>query len=302
MAQLNLPETLWRESQIVMAPGLSNALRDELIDRGLFQEACGPNPKENELVGGEGADDATKHFTHRFKTSSARVQYLVLSPCGTFDPVASDMMSFILDGKVSVLDIPCGSGGGLLGYLCTIAELRQRGLVPRTPVEITVLAGDISSEARLIHEAMLDRLASSFSDAGIRLSWHHSNWDVTDVFSTSRLVDQWFTQCPSDEEYMIFVSAFSGFADTNREIVLNAFHSIVGRFHNKPCLMVWVEPAMKLSTRVLKWIVECFNRWFGRDGVERESTETKEFHFKHPFTGERIRSHVQVRSFSKEGA
>jgi len=302
MTMLSLPETLWHESQIVMPPKLSCSLRDELTHRGLFDEACGPNPTDKELIGGEGTEDAVKHFTHRFKTSSARVQYLVLSPCGTFAPVSSDMLSFMLDGKVSVLDIPCGSGGGLLGYLGAVAELRQQGLAPHTPVELTVLAGDISIDARVIHEAMLTRLAPSFSSVGIRLSWHYSAWDVTNVFSTSRLVDQWFDVCPNDEEYMVFVSAFSGFADTNREIVLNAFHSIVGRFHSKPCLMIWVEPAMKLSTRVLKWIGEWFTHWFGSGGVEREATETKEFFFKHPFTDERIRSHVQVRSFSRKGA
>lgn len=300
MTLTSLPETLWYSSQIVMPPKLVDALRTELESRSLFDEACGPNPSDKEIIGGDDTEDAIKHFTHRFKTSAARVQYVVLNPCGTFEPVSSDLLAFLFDGKVSILDIPCGSGGGLLAFLCTVAELRQQGRLPVTPVEVTVLAGDISADARQIHEAMFSRMQPGLAEVGIRILWHHIDWNVTDPFSTSRLVDQWFDCCPNDEEYLIFVSAFSGFADKHLEDVLTAFHAIVARFHSKPCLLFWVEPAMKLSMRVLKSLTDWFTRRFTGSLVDRSSTTTKEFWFRHPFTDERIKSRAQVRSFKRE--
>lgn len=285
-----------------MPPELSHSLREELTHRGLFDEACGPNPTEQELIGGAGIEDATRHFTHRFKTSAARVQYVLLTPCGTFDSVSSDLLSFAFDGKVSILDVPCGSGGGLLAFLCTVAELRRQGVLPTTPVEISILAGDISPDARQIHEAMLTRLRPGLADVGIRVLWQHADWNVSDVFSTSRLVDQWFNICPNEEEYMVFVSAFSGFADKNLEVVLTTFHNIMGRFHSKPCLLFWVEPGMNLSTRVLKAITEWFTRLFSGSFVQRSATTTKGFVFRHPFTDERINGRAQVRSFKRENA
>ena len=299
MNEQRFPESLWHDSQIVMAPPLADSYRDELTFRGLYEDACRYDPKDRGNIGGEGSQETLKHFARLFKASSARVQYLVLNPGGQFKGVSDEILSFMMDGKVSILDIPCGTGGGLLGYLSTIAELRRSGLMQKTPVELTVVGGDISNDARTIYESMLGRLKEGFSSVGLRVSCHHSTWDVTDVFSTGQLVDRWLERCPKDEHYMIFVSAFSGFARSNKETVLMAFHSVVGRFHNKPCLLVWVEPKIKKSTSFVTWITEHLLQWFRNKKVLSEAADAAEFFYRHPFTGQRIPSSVQVRFFPK---
>lgn len=110
-----------------MPPTLATELRAELEARDLFSEACDPNPADNSVVGGEDAAGALQHFARKFVLSSARVQFVALGPGGHFEPISTDLRAFFQDGRVTILDIACGSGGGLLGLLGTMAELRLAG-------------------------------------------------------------------------------------------------------------------------------------------------------------------------------
>src|SRR4051812_1101081 len=120
MTPSRIPPTLWHSDQILMPAWYADALRAELEHRNLFESACGPKPTA-QIIGGQNPEDATEHFAHLFKTSSARVQYVMLNPTSCFQAIACDIWSFLLDGNVTILDIPSGSGGGLLGLLCTLA-------------------------------------------------------------------------------------------------------------------------------------------------------------------------------------
>lgn len=283
-----------------MPPDLTSVLRTELEARGRFEEACGPNVSDKDLIGGEEVEEALLHFIHRFKTSSARTQYVTMSPCGTFKEVSANFLEFLFDGKVSILDIPCGSGGGLLGLLCTVSELRRQGKRPHLPVDLTIISGDISKESMRIHESMLKGLRPALESVGIRVQTKYYDWDVCDPFSSSRLVDKWLQQCPNDDEYLIFVSAFSGFAGDHLEIVQRAIDQIMSRFYDKICLLAWIEPGMRVSTKTLKRLTEWVFKWFSSYFPLKSSVAEKEYFFKHPFLDEKIRGHAQVRLFRKE--
>jgi SAM-dependent methyltransferase len=283
-----------------MPPALVGPLRDELTERGLFEETCGPARSEKELIGGEGVEDARKHFAHRFTTSSARVEFVVLGPGKNFEPTSTDLLSFFKDGRVTVLDLPCGSGGGLFGMLCTIAELRSRHALPRLPVDLHVHAADISPEAMAIHRAMLARVRAPLADVGIRLTEEYSEWDVTDDYSTARLMDTWLTRSSGCEAYLVFVSAFGGFAQDHFTSVQTAIRDILVRFHDdRQILVVWIEPAMRANTRWFPKLTELFTRLFRGRGEARGHGPEVKFQWRHPFTAASISGSVQLISCDK---
>ena len=268
-----------------MPPFLCAELRAELTARERIEEACDPNSPDSEVVGGEQADVALQHFARRFVLSSARVQFVTLGQGKHFEPISTDLRSFLHDGRVTVLDLACGSGGGLLGLLCTIAELRRREAHARLPVELHVLAADISPTAREIHECMLKRVSKTLADVGIRMTYTHMDWDAADGYSTARLMDAWFAQAGNSEAFLVFVSAFGAFTQKNMPVVRTALRDILVRFHDdKQLLVSWIEPSMggmgKWYTPLLEMFIGLFT---GRGSATGHDTEVK-FDWRHPFT------------------
>jgi hypothetical protein len=246
-----IPDSIWRDEKIRLPEPLVRALAAEMRERGCYEEACGPDPREK-LIGGKSEKESVFHFTHRFKTSAARVQFVTLNPSGTFEPLACDLRGMLLDGRLSVLDLACGSGGGLLGLLATIAELRIRGCLPYLPLDIGLLAADCSPEGLSIHESMLTRVREVFASVGVRLRWEHTEWDVTLPLATTRLVDRWLEASRTAEEYVVLVSAFSGFMgadDQKSASVLEAISDIAKRLHTKTFLLAWIEPMVNESRK-----------------------------------------------------
>jgi hypothetical protein len=185
----------------------------------------------------------------------------------------------------------------LLGLLATLAELRSQGNLPRLPLEVSILAGDVSAGARAIHESMLGRLRPSFEAEGVRMRWQHMAWDVTDPFSTTALMDEWFKFSPAAEEYLVFVSAFSGFAAKNADQVLQAVRDIAVRLHDRTFLIAWIEPMNNQSRKLLPqlWaIVAGLFRWSAKG---KNAPPEEAFEYIHPFTDEVIPGRARVLPF-----
>jgi hypothetical protein len=299
MNRSQIPETLWQGDKLLIPPVLVDALRDELQVRALYEEACIADKPDNELFGGKDAEAALPHFIHRFKASAARVEFVTLNPNGTFEPLATDLVACFLDGSVAILDIPCGSGGGLLGLLLTFVELRRHGAIPRLPLEIRLLAADISSEARAIHEAMLGRVQGELAESGVSVSSQYVQWDVTDPFSTAALMDKWLEFAPASEEYLVFISAFSGFAASNAEAVLHGVRDITVRLHNKMFLLAWIEPIMKKSERLFEKVLGYLTSLFRDRPVTGSQPLAEEFKYRHPFTEQVLPGRARVVQFEK---
>jgi hypothetical protein len=299
MIRSQIPETLWQGDKLLIPPALAGALRDELQGRGLYEEACIEDKPDSELFGGKDTEAALPHFIHRFKASAARVEFVTLDPKDTFQPLATDLFACLLDGSVAILDIPCGSGGGLLGLLLTFVELRRHAAIPRLPLEIRLLAADISSEARAIHEAMLRRVQDDLAESGVSLTWEYMQWDVTDPFSTAALMDRWLEFAPASEEYLVFISAFSGFAASNAEAVLHGVRDITVRLHNKMFLLAWIEPIMKKSERLFEKVLGFFTSLFRGRPVTGCQPLEEEFKYRHPFTEQLLPGRARVVRFEK---
>ncbi len=289
-----IPASLWSENKLRLPQLLVDHIRDELIFREKFDEACGPSPSHDKLYGGEGMVETISHFTHRFKTSAARVQFVTLNPNGTFTPYADELRACLFDGNVALLDLACGSGGGLFGLLASLAELRRTGYAAPMPTEISILAADCSAEARAIHASMANRLQPALSLHGLRISTNYMDWDVTKPFSTTALMDQWFLLCPETDLYLVFISAFSGFMSKNTDVVLEAVRDIAKRLHDKSFHVAWIEPSSNDSDKVIPKIYHALLGLFGLSSKGKGTEPKEKFVYVHPFTSEELNGQASV--------
>ncbi len=201
----------------------------------------------------------------------------------------------LFDGSLAVLDIPSGSGGGLLGLLSAVQELRRQRILPLTPIRVKICAGDISPHALEIHASMLKRMKPYFEAVGIRLEWTHKAWDVSDPLSTSELLDNWLNDTALCEEHLVFVSAFSGFAKHHFNDVNEAVRHIAVRPHNKMLQFVWIEPDSNEGRWLLGKLFDVFMDVFRkRDASIAKCPQPAKFSWIHPLTGNRINGNVRI--------
>ena len=280
MTRSYLPPELWINETLKLPKCLSEVYRIELNDLGRFEDACQKPPSGD--IGGSDAKSTQDHFTWRFAASAARNGYLALDPKLEFSVVSKDLLEGFASGRISVLDVPCGTGAGLLGLLSMLSDLRRLDAIGRLPLEVSITAGDFSPSARSIYENMLNGCKADFDEQGIRIDFETLDWDASDEPTTARLVDRWFQRSTNIEEYIVLISAFSGDGASKFEEFDRSFQHIASRMHDRLGTMLWVEPCMKKSGKFLNSVSMAFQKlksWFGFDKVQES-----EFIWQHPFS------------------
>jgi len=173
--------------------------------------------------------------------------------------------------------------------------------MPLVPLELRILAADLSAEAQELHAAMFARLVPELGRVGMQCAVKYRTWDVTDALSTAGLMDAWLEHAGDAEVYLVFVSAFSRFAGkgNNGEAVLQAFRDITLRVHDRIFLVAWIEPAMNESKKFLPRLIErLLGAFKGRGKASPEGLEGV-FKYRHPLNSEVIPGRAKVVSFQK---
>lgn len=203
-----IPKHLWNGSVIYLPVEFVNLYQNKLIQLGKLEEAKKPSPADKDLIGGVSREATIDHFTYRFPASAVRVEYVALDPDSKFQDITDDLLTTLSDGNIAVLDIPCGSGAGILSLLSTVADLRKNRTLPKLPLTITITAGDISETALEIYESLLSGLSPILLAEGIALRCSTTLWDATAANMTASIIDKWFTNAPDAEEYIGLFSHF----------------------------------------------------------------------------------------------
>lgn len=280
---LPLPSPLWNNNVLHIAPTVVEDLRSELVQINRFADAC--SESQMGQIGGADEESTYDHFAFAFPTSTARTEYLFLDPDSRFRPCADELLDSFTDGRISILDVPCGAGAGILGFLGTLAALREHGTIPRLPLEVFVTAGDYSPFARTLYDNMLVRASSWLSTRGIRLQWQTLAWNAEEEPTTAAIVDHWFTQSPTSEEWVVLVAAFSGEATKTDELLAafgRSFQHIMALLHDRRGTALWVEPASNKGNKLFRFLGRMvrplLKSWF----KEAEYGEHR-FSWQHPF-------------------
>ena len=155
-----IPTSLWNQADSILylPPNLIECW-ESLIDKyGLREKAleCAPDGFE----GGMSKEETDNHLAWRFTGSSARVMLPMLDPKNDLGEIPDAFAKTFSGNKVFLADLPCGSGAASLSILSVLFELRKNSILPRMPLEIVIVGGEISKYAQEFAKEALTSLTS----------------------------------------------------------------------------------------------------------------------------------------------
>jgi hypothetical protein len=246
-----IPATLWRravtaggqnEELLVLPPTLVKAYRGLLDELGLRQAAESQEPNDEGPQGGKTIEAAYGHFARNFSGSCARVQLVGLDPKGTFRTTREAVVRLFSGGELCLLDLPCGAGAASATLLGLVAELRDQALLPRHPLRVMVLGGDISEPARTLKKRLFARLRPRLRECGIDVRVAVQNWDIEDEDQTAELIAAWMQRRQANARTGLLAVNFSAFLHNKVKQCAGALREILrfARIHD--ATVFWIEP------------------------------------------------------------
>lgn len=258
-----LPPELWDgTSDVLTLPEVfSAALIGEVDSRGLKSVAESHDGSDGP-VGGISKEATEAHFARRYATSSGRIQLATLDPKGELSDASDRLLFALAGGSVSILDVPCGAGAGSLALLSTIASLRKHSRLPRQPLHVHLVGGDISPTALEIAQSMLARLDPSLQEQAIFVEAHFQVWDVRDDASTVEIISSW-TNHKDSRVYVLIAANFSGFLSSkgNLSQATGQLKQLLLWAQVRRSLVLWIEPQTNAASSTLRAIADKMVTW-----------------------------------------
>ncbi len=294
-----VPNKLWNDEILYQSEKLVETYKNELISLDMLEYAKLFKGNSNGAIGGENEEETNKHFSERFLTSSARMQFLILDPKKYFLQISKDLHSTFIGGNISILDIPCGTGAGILSLLFNIKELRNSSKLPRLPLNINIFAGDYSESALNIYCRLLSDTKFELEKELIYIKFDVKVWDASDIKSTTSLMKKWLKDEDNYEEFYILMSAFSGVGSDNFKTFANVFDFIQNFISNLHCTTILIEPNTNKAKTFLEKFEKLAKKWIRWVTKKEETTNNERFQWKDSITDNVAKSGVLVNQYSR---
>lgn len=239
----SIPVDLWKDAaNLRLSPFLADSYRVVLEANGLYEDALTASAQGD--VGGETAEETAQHFARNFSGSCGRVQLALLDPHGHLEEASNLFIHAFAGGKVGLLDIPCGAGAATAATLSAIATLRERGVIPRSPLDVYLVAGDFSAPARDTARQLLESLSPALERQAIFIHVRFVDWNVLDSQSTITLLHTWMEHARDCREYFVLTANFSGFLKHGGKFkdAIPQLEQVFGWAGLRKSSVVWLEP------------------------------------------------------------
>ncbi len=238
-----IPLSLWEpQSGILKMPtALRNIYNKTIVKHGLI-ELANERQYNDSPIGGVTLEDTKKHFAQSFDGSSARVQLAVLDPKNETNGTSNAFINTLAGNKVIIMDAPCGTGAATLTFVSTIAELREKQILPRSPLEIKVIGGEISVSARSFAKELFEGISAYLESQAIFISYHSESWDATSPISTRDLVRKIVIEAQSCSRSLVIIANFSGFLERNFDKAKQQIDEVLRYSSGPGSMAVWIEP------------------------------------------------------------
>ncbi|MDE1716156.1 hypothetical protein [Chromobacterium amazonense] len=305
----DIPETLWdaETERIHLAPYLLTAWKHLLQHAGLEQQAMEPVPKGE--IGGLGKKETDDHLAWRFSGSSARVQLGFLDPRDELGGVTDAFAKVFSGGTVLVADLPCGSGAAVLTLLTCIAELRRQGCIPRHPLNVRVVGGELSVFARDYASRAMEHIKEELAEQAIWVSAEFLSWDALDKFSTADLTKRLILAGQECSARLMVFANFSGFLQEqgNWENALPQFQNLFVHGRDNNSYAIWIEPQTKqvggnsgFFSVALDWFKKLFSIFHTKD--DQDALQVKNLgksraKVQHPLREHQFNVHLEIQRF-----
>ncbi len=211
----NLPDSLWCEKteNILLPSHLVDLWKALLNENSIMDLANKKAPKGFE--GGISKDDTDKHLAWRYNGSCARVILSLLDPKAKLSAVSDAYASIFAGNRFFVADLPSGSGAAIISILCTLYELRKANVLPRHPLEITIIAGEISETARGYLQKQLTDLKDVLEEQAIWIGFEILEWDTLNKVSTVDLIKRMTLLSNNCHAKLLLLTNFTGFLESS---------------------------------------------------------------------------------------
>jgi hypothetical protein len=212
----------------------------------------------------------------------------VLDPKSDIPHVADAFALVFAGGRVAMADLPCGSGAATLTILTTIAELRRQARVPREPLHVALVAGDISEHARAYAAEALETLRPFLEAQAIWVEPVFLRWDVCDALSNTDLIRQLTVRSQGCGARLLIMANFSSFLQRDGKLqqAQPQLEELFRHSRDERSSVIWIEPQTNLVThqhgglfhRLGQWLAKTWAQFIrmiggGGDGGSEAQTE-----------------------------
>ena len=267
----SLPATLWdKEDKFLRLPAEFAAAYERLIDRYGLRTLATSRTEKDSPTGGISKADTDQHFAQQFDNSAARAQLALTNVTGDVVSVSNALIRALSDNAICITDAPCGAGAATYAFLCAIAELRAKSVLPRVRLDVRLVGAEISGHARSIAVEMLSELRPYLESQAIFIEANFQSWDVTSKMSTTDLITATVRASNSKSKRLLVVANFSGFLSMAGKLTASKaqMEELFRYSSGTENVAVWLEPQMNFATddggvlqSIGRWVKDSWHRF-----------------------------------------
>ena len=302
-----LPPSLWNdEDSILFLPPQLVASWEMLLDKNNLRERATKRAPRG-FTGGRNKNDTDDHLAWRFTGPAARVMLPILDPKEDLKEISNTFARIFSGNKVFIADLPCGSGATSMSILSVLCELRKQSLLPRMPLDVVIVGGDISEYALHYAKEALESLRKELAIQAITVEFDAVEWDVLDQFSNSKLVKHLTLASQHCSTKLLVLANFSDFlqGDSKWKEARTQFEELFRHSRGENSVAIWIEPQKNnvigesgFFPRLINW----FKGFFISEQIDGDEWNQKNYgktrtRVKHPLTDGDFRNHLAVIRF-----
>lgn len=303
--QEHIPISLWKkdEETLVLPHSLVKNWKIILTKRNLLKSAT--DEIGDGEIGGIDEEATHKHYSFRYNGSCARFQLAFLDPKGELKEVSNAFVKSLAGNDVFIADIPSGTGAASLSLLSNISQLREENILPKLPLKVKILAGEISETAIQIFQHSFDEINPYFQQNSIEVELRIEEWNVQEADSTSQLIKEITLFSQNSTNKILLLTNFTGFLEQEKKWkeVKDKFEEIFRHFSGKSTIAIWLEPQMnsvinQFWPRTVNWFKTALKNLIGsNETIEIETSNAK---YEHGIKTNTLRTNVSVVKFNTE--
>ena len=267
----SLPATLWdKDAKFLRLPQEFSAVYERLIDRYGLRPLATSRTEKDSPTGGVSKAETEQHFAQQFDNSAARAQLALTNVTKDVTSVSDALVRALSGNAICITDAPCGAGAATYAFLCAIAELRAKSVLPRMRLDIRLVGAEISEHARLIAVEMLSELRPYLESQAIFVDADFHPWDVTSNLSTTDLISATIRASTATSKRLLVVANFSGFLSLRGKLAASKaqLEELFRYSSGLENVAVWLEPQMNFSMddggllhSISRWVTESWHRF-----------------------------------------
>lgn len=247
----HIPVHVWDgNSETLRLPPLLATAYERLIDRLGLRTLATTRPKNGGPVGGLTKESADQHLAQAFDGSAARAILAVLDPRSELGSTSDSFIQSTAGTSLALTDAPCGAAAATLAFLAVLAELRAHKVLPRLPLDVKFVGGELSPHAVSHAQQLFEDLRADLEAEAIFVDFQFHSWDVLDRLSTSDLVKASTVHGAPCTSKLLVIANFNGFLvkEGKQKDAQQQLDELLRYASGKQSLAIWIEPEMNRAT------------------------------------------------------